>query len=112
MIPGYLYFDHCIPEPGARIVPSIALALTCRQICQEFLAIAVAAQQVYIEGYLGWKTESLPDSVTPNLDIYITLDFTGARVVEIVGIDIVDGFGCISIHASPGWREDEWSRGR
>lgn len=108
MVPGYLYDDDFRPKPGARVVPSIALALTCRQICHEYLAIAVAAQQVYREGFQARK--AMPVSGTHSLDIYICLDLTGARVVEIVGIDIVDRFGYIEIYPSPGCEFYVWSR--
>lgn len=86
-------------QPGARVVPNIALALTCRRICIEHLAIAVAAQNRSERDLRTKRFRSRRYNEAYSLDIQLRDNCTGAQVLRILGVDLVDHFSRIEIFA-------------
>jgi hypothetical protein len=89
--------NYCDPEPppGARVLPNIALALTCHQVYKEHIAGALAAHRRYpwnnISGPHGYGT------IDRCLAIELSPDYPSSRVMETLGLDVVDRFDKISI---------------
>jgi hypothetical protein len=91
----FVNYDDPEPQPGARVLPSIALALTCHQVYKEHIAGALAAYSRYpwnnISGPRGYGT------IDRCLAIELSPDYPSSRVLKTLGIDVVDHFDKISI---------------
>jgi hypothetical protein len=92
------YGDYDTP-PGARVIPSLALAFTCRQVYNEHITGPVAAHRRHI--WLG--TQNIRRRVNcgiRSLEIILSPEYPSARIIDILGIGIVDRFDDISIVGS------------
>jgi hypothetical protein len=100
--------------PGARVVPNIALALTCRQVYKEHITRALVAHRRHsLLGILEIRRP--PNTGLRWLEISLSREYPSTRIIEILGIDVVDRFDRISIVGK--WdllcpRGDCWSRGK
>lgn len=98
-----LITNHRQPPPGARVISNLALALTCRLVCEEHLDGAIAAQNR--QKFTPISDYYLPDSNSCSLDIRLSRNCTGTQVLEKLGIDIIDRFDhvLISVQWIDGW---------
>jgi hypothetical protein len=99
-------YDDPEPPPGARVLPNIALAITCHQVYKEHITGARAAYHRYPWTRIGDTPPS--SSINRCLEIELGSDYPSSRIIETLGIDIVDSFDLFSI---VGKRESGWSWG-